>query len=73
MIFYYRYLSPIKLQKVTMAKKIIDTNPHLRTKKDRIERVARSQSASQGIEGIKISPAKIKEMLNKREKSKSTE
>lgn len=55
-----------------MAKKIIDTNPHLRTKEDRIERVARSQSASQGIEGIKISPAKIKQILTKKDTSKSS-
>jgi len=46
-----------------MAKKIIDTNPHLRTRKDRRERVAKSQSVSHKIEGINVSPSKIKRML----------
>jgi len=55
-----------------MARKIIDTKPHLKTKKDRIERVARSQLVSHGIEGIKISPAKIKRMLTENDRSKSS-
>lgn len=46
-----------------MAKKIIDTNPHLRTKKKRRDKVAKSQSASHKIEGINISRSKIKRML----------
>lgn len=49
-----------------MAKKIIDTNPHLRTRKDRKEKVARSQSASHKIEGINVSRSKIKGMLRDR-------
>lgn len=54
-----------------MAKKIIDTNPHLRTKKDRIKTVARSQSSSQKIEGINVSRSKIKQMLERRNKKDS--
>ena len=46
-----------------MAKKIIDTNPHLRTKKKRRDKVAKSQSASHKIEGINVSRSKIKRML----------
>lgn len=54
-----------------MAKKVIDTNPHLKTKKDRIERVARSQAVSHRIEGISISAEKIKRMLTEKKASPS--
>lgn len=45
-----------------MAKKIIQTNPHLRTRKQRIEKIARSASASARIEGIEIDIAEIRQM-----------
>ncbi len=48
-----------------MAKKIIHTNPHLRSKEERIKRVARSQSASHAIEGINIPSSKFEEILRK--------
>lgn len=48
-----------------MARKVIDTNPHLKTKKDRIERVARSQAVSANIEGINISYRDTKKMAEK--------
>lgn len=48
-----------------MAKKVIDTNPHLKTRKDRIERVARSQASSAKIEGIRVSYHATKKMAEK--------
>lgn len=45
-----------------MAKKIIQTNPHLRTRKQRIEKIARSASVSARIEGIEIDIAEIRQM-----------
>lgn len=54
---------PTKRQVKELAKKIIDTNPHLRTKKKRIEKVAKSQSILHKIEGINVSRSKIKHML----------
>jgi len=48
-----------------MAKKVIDTNPHLKTREGRVDRVARSQSTSANIEGIKISYHTTKKMAEK--------
>jgi len=54
-----------------MAKKIIDTNPHLRSKEERIKRVSRSQSVSHAIEGINISSSKFEQILRARNNSQS--
>lgn len=48
-----------------MARKVIHTNPHLKTREDRVDRVARSQAASAKIEGIKVSYQTTKKMAEK--------
>ena len=48
-----------------MARKVIHTNPHLKTREDRVDRVARSQAVSAKIEGIKVSYQTTKKMAEK--------
>jgi hypothetical protein len=45
-----------------MPKRVIETNPHLRTESKREESIVRSAIASAKIEGITISKAKARQM-----------
>ena len=46
--------------------RVINTNKHLKTKENRISKVAKSQSNSHSIEGIQIPQEKIYVMLKEK-------